>query len=341
MKETGLAEAAKTVAQYICNVRQGEDVLLYADVGADRDIVDAIANACREAGGETCVLCFGRRPVPDLEPPAPLAAAMKSTDVLIELADMYLIHTETLLQAQLSGARFACLTMMTRGIMERCIGPIEWYAKVVELGECVTSLLEAASSMHITTPAGTDLVCNIEGRTIDHASRPISGPGEQTYPAGQVSWYPHAESIQGIMVFDGAIWPPEGIGLLETPIVMTVRDGRVTGIDGGREAGKVAEWFEAFENPHAYDLAHISYGVNPGATLCGNILEDERILGGIEVGIGAQPPQLGIFQVDPEEATRSHTDAVMLCPTVGIDGQVIERDGEFVHPDLVSVLESF
>lgn len=202
--------------------------------------------------------------------------------------------------------------MMTRGIMERCIGAIEWYSKVVELGERVTALLEAASTMHIATPAGTDLVCNIEGRTIDHASRPVSGPGEQTYPAGQVSWYPYAESIQGTLVFDGTIWPPEGMGLLETPIVLTVRDGRVTNIDGGSEAAKVADWFDAFGNSHVYDLAHISYGVNPGATLCGNILEDERILGGIEVGIGAQSPQLGIFQVDPEEATRAHTDGVML-----------------------------
>jgi len=266
---------------------------------------------------------------------------MKSTDVLIELADMYLIHTETLLQAQLSGARYACLTMMTRGIMERCIGAMDWYAKVVELGERVTSLIEAASTMRIATPAGTDLVCSVEGRTVDHASRPVSKAGEQTYPAGQVSWYPHADSIQGTMVFDGTIWPPEGMGILEVPIAMTVRDGRVTSVDGGREAAQVAEWFRGFENPHAYDLAHISYGVNPGATLCGNILEDERILGGIEVGIGAQPPQLGIFQVDPEEATRGHTDAVMLRPTVELDGQVIERDGEFVHPDLISVLESF
>ncbi len=336
-----LKAAAKTVAEYICGIQPGESVLIYADSDVEPEVAKAVGEASFLAGGEPCLMWYARRPQPDLEPPKPLAAAMLESDVLIELSWKYLIHTEALLRAQQNGARYACLTMMTRGIMERCIGNAQHYAKIVELGERLTGMLDEAREMRITSPAGTDLVCNIEGSLIDHASRPARKPGQQTYPAGQVSWYPHAESIRGTLVFDGAMWPPEDLGLLQQAVSLTVRDGVVTAISGKEEADRVRRWFESFGNPHTYELAHISYGVNPGARLSGNILEDERILGGVEVGIGAQPPQLGIFEVPLDEATRGHTDGVMLRPTVFLDGTAIEQDGVFSHPDLVEIIESF
>jgi len=266
---------------------------------------------------------------------------MKAADVMIELSWKYLIHTRALEAALEAGTRYACLTMITPEILKRCIGPINHYATVLEFGEAMTGLLAATRDMHVSTPAGTDLVCNIEGRLIDHASKRIFGRSEQTYPGGQVSWYPSAESINGTMVFDGSMWPPEELGLIHEPIRLTIEKGRVTAVEGGTEARSLKRWFEGFSNPHIYELAHISYGLNPGARLTGNILEDERVFGCVEVGIGAQPPALGIFQVDPAEAVAGHTDAIMLNPTVTLDGIVIEKDGIFQDPALVRIIERF
>jgi leucyl aminopeptidase (aminopeptidase T) len=341
MSDWELKAAAKTVAEYMCNVQRGENVLIYCDTLVEDAVADSIAEAVHVAGGAVALYRYETRPQVDLEPPSPLAAAMKASDVMIELAWKYLIHTRALEEALKAGTRYACLTMITADIMKRCIGPIDYYAAVLDFGEAITKLLEATSDMHVTTPAGTDLVCNIEGRLIDHASKRIYGPSEQTYPGGQISWYPSAESIQGTMVFDGSMWPPENIGLIQEPIRLTIKDGRVTDVQGGNEARILKRWFESFDNPHIYDLAHISYGVNPGAQLTGNILEDERVFGCVEVGIGAQPPALGIFEVDPAEAVAGHTDAIMLNPTVTLDGVIIEKDGVFQHPELLSIIERF
>jgi leucyl aminopeptidase (aminopeptidase T) len=325
----------------MCNVRPGENVLIYTDSYVDRTMADAIAQAAHVAQGVVSLVEFDTRPRPDLEPPRPVAEAMKASDVIIELAWMYLIHTQALRHALDHGARYACLTMLTPDIMKRCIGPVDYYDKVLRLGQAVVSLLKKASDMRITTPAGTDLACNVQGRLIDDAAKRIFGPGEQSYPGGQVSWYPRPETIQGTMVFDGSMWPPEGIGLIRTPIKLKIESGVVTRVEGGREAEILNKWFQSWGNRHIYELAHLSYGLNPGARMTGNILEDERVFGCVEVGIGAQPPKLGIFEVPVAEAAKGHTDATMLNPTVVLDGEVIEKDGVFCHPNLVAITNTF
>jgi len=341
MSDWELKAAAKTVAEYMCNIKKGESVLIYADTLVEDAVADAIAEAVHTAGGVVSLLRYGTRPRPDIEPPAPLAEAMKASDVLIELAWMYLIHTRALQSALDAGARYACLTLLTSSILKRCIGDIDHYRRILELGDTMTQILEASNEMKMMTPAGTNLTCNIKDRLIDHASKRIYGPREQTYVGGQVSWYPDPETIGGILVFDGSIWPPEEIGLINTPIKLRIDRGEVTEVDGGREANVLKQWFESWKNPNIYRLAHFSYGLNPGARLTGNILEDERVFGCLEVGIGAQPPSLGIFKIDPAEATSGHTDAIMLNATVEVDGQVIEKDGVFKHPKMVKIIETF
>lgn len=341
MSDWELKSAAKTVAEYMCNIKKGENVLIYADTLVEDAVSDSIAEATHVAGGVVSLFRYETSLRPDTEPPAPLAEAMKTVDVLIELSWMYLIHTRALLSALNAGARFACLTMITSPILKRIIGNIDHYAKVLELGNAMTEILEAASQMEMTTPAGTKLTCNIEGKRIDHASKRIFGAGEQTYPGGQVSWYPDPQTIDGTLVFDGSVWPPEEIGLINTPIKLSVKQGVVTAINGGSEATALQRWFESWENPSIYKLAHLSYGLNPGALLTGNILEDERVFGCLEVGIGAQPPHLGIFEVNPCEAVTGHTDGVMLNGTMKLDGELIEKEGVFVHPKLTKTIESF
>jgi hypothetical protein len=36
MTDWDLAKAARTIVEYVCNVRKGEEVLIYADTAADR-----------------------------------------------------------------------------------------------------------------------------------------------------------------------------------------------------------------------------------------------------------------------------------------------------------------
>jgi len=129
----------------------------------------------------------------------------------------------------------------------------------------------------------------------------------------------------------------------------------VTGIQGGSEAKIFENWVKNFDDPNMYKLAHYSYGFNPGARLTGKILEDERVFGSIEMGIGSQRPrfegtvgsiEMGIGSQRPRfEGTvgpaKAHTDGIVLNPTIELDGVVIEEKGKYVHPELARISEAF
>ncbi len=100
-----LKQAAETVINDMCNLKEGEDILIYADTAANEKVVNSLAEAAFLAGGTVGIYWFETRPEVGIEPPPPLADAMKESDVVIELAEKYLIHTEAYHEALKAGSR--------------------------------------------------------------------------------------------------------------------------------------------------------------------------------------------------------------------------------------------
>jgi leucyl aminopeptidase (aminopeptidase T) len=74
-------------------------------------------------------------------------------------------------------------------------------------------------------------------------------------------------------------------------------------------------------------MDHACYGFNPGVVRStGRILEDERIFGCMQFGIGAT-----------EFGSPAHTDGVVLNPSVWLDDIQIEQEGRYIHPELVEL----
>jgi leucyl aminopeptidase (aminopeptidase T) len=150
--------------------------------------------------------------------------------------------------------------------------------------------------------------------------------------AGQVSWCPVEETINGKLVFDGALWPPAELGKLHQPVELTIEKGAITKVEGGPEAKTFEQWLRAFNDPTMYWIAHFSLGFNPGVTkVSGRIVEDERIFGCIELGIGSQGAQI----MGKTWSSASHTDGVILNPTILLDGVAMEKDGVYQLPALI------
>ena len=76
---------------------------------------------------------------------------------------------------------------------------------------------------------------------------------------------------------------------MSAPVKLTVEKGVVTKVEGGRDADIFRNWLASYQDPASYRLAHYSLGFNPGVMApTGRIVEDERVFGGIEFGIGSQ-----------------------------------------------------
>ncbi|MGB9866772.1 MAG: aminopeptidase [Bacillota bacterium] len=328
-----VAAGARKLVEQVMLVKPGEHVAITADTASDWRVVQATAEAVYAAGAVPTVLLYETRPTAVMEPPRPVGAAVAAADVWIEFAVAYVLHTEAFRKALANGCRYICLTGMDADMMVRTIAKVN-YPKMLELGALLKRLIEAASIVRVTSPAGTDLRGYQKGRKVRQSGKLADTKGEAIMLGGQVSWCPIEETITGRLVFDGALWPPMELGALKEPVVLEIDQGRITRISGGSEAATFKRWLESFGDPNMFLLAHFSLGFNPGVTrITGRIVEDERVFGCIEMGIGSQGANIG----GRCWKAASHTDGIVLNPTIYLDDTLLEKDGIYVHPEVVAL----
>lgn len=324
-----LGQAARKTVEEFLPVKPGENAVITVDSSGDRRVVAAVAQAIYAAGAHPVVVEYETLPEATMEPPAPVAAALKAADVWYEFSLQYLLYTNARLEATKAGCRHTSLEAMDVDMMVRTIGRVD-YPTMDELGRRLRALCMAAETVHITDPNGTDLTCPVD----KHPPRYLPGSGQpgqgfSKMLGGQSGFSAQIEETSGVIVFDGCIWPPAEIGPLTSPVCLTIERGRITRVTGGPEAAVFERWLAKFDSDVLRQIAHISFGFNPGVKrISGRILEDERVFGCLNIGFG--PQRLG---------SPSHTDGVILRPSIVADGVEIERAGVYVHADLVDLCQ--
>ncbi len=332
-----LANATQILAKELVRVKPSDHVLIYTDSESEWRVAETTAMAVHNAGAKVAVM---RYPAPrgvaedaDRDLPEPLTAAMRSCDVLIEFSKKYLLYSRPWrLAMQGKRARYLCLSGMTSEMIARCIGGINVQA-LIQFQDKIAELTRNARRMKVTTPAGTDIEFqNDPIRPVFTEGVVAEKPGDYML-IGQVDWAPIEESLKGTIVFDGSVWPPDDLGLITNPIRLKVEEGKVVSIDGGREARTFTKWLDSFDDPAMRNVAHIAYGCNPGAKLSGLIVEDERVWGSVEWGLGYQ----GEGFLGRAGPAKTHTDGICLNASVWIDGQQISSEGTYIHPELAAL----
>jgi len=332
-----VGKATETLVRELARIKPGDHVLVYTDSEAEWRVAEATAMAVHNAGAKVALM---RYPAPvgvaenaDRDLPEPLAAAMRNCDVIIEFSKKYLLYsTPWQLAMQGKRARYLCLSGMTSEMIVRCIGRIDVDA-LVEFENKIAELTRNAKRMKITTPAGSDIEFeNDPKRPVFTEGIVADKPGDYML-IGQVDWAPVEESIEGTIVFDGSVWPPDDVGLIVEPIRLKVQKGKVVSINGGRQARNFVRWLDGFNDPNMRNIAHIAYGCNPGARLSGMIVEDERVWGAVEWGLGYQ----GEGFLGRAGPAKTHTDGISLNASIWMDGQQISSEGTYIHPELAAL----
>jgi aminopeptidase len=120
-------------------------------------------------------------------------------------------------------------------------------------------------------------------------------------------------------VVDGSM---AGVGLVRTPIRITIEDGYATTITGGEEADRLRALLDA-HGREARTVAEFGIGTNDRARLTGVILEDEKVMGTIHIAFGDNKSMGGSVRV------ASHLDGLVTAPTVYFDDRLIMDRGQF------------
>ncbi|WP_455903208.1 aminopeptidase [Clostridium sp.] len=320
--------ALKLVRDFML-VKEGENVVITADTSADFRVVEAVAGAAYSVGANPVIIHYPTSGKAFEEPIRPVADAVEHADVWIELAYYCSMHTPCFKKALENGARFTCLNGMDVIMLVNTVGRVN-YDVLIEFGEYLTDKVHRSNEVIVTDKNGTNLVGYNQGRGVKHSGQRATKKGYPVMLGGQVSWCPVEETINGKLIFDSALFPPDTLGLLNSNVELTLEKGVVTKIEGGKDAAIFEKWLNKFNDPNMFRLAHYSIGFNPGVTKpTGRIVEDERLFGCIEMGIGSQGASLMGACWD----AASHTDGIVSKPTILLDGYKLEENGIYVDPE--------
>ncbi|TMV07454.1 aminopeptidase [Arenibacterium halophilum] len=325
MKDLLLMKGARRLVTVCGNLKAGEEVVIVTDF-ATMDVAEAVAKAALEISDNVNVLVMPVRTIDGQEPPAPIAAAMKKADLIFTPVKHSITHTFAVRDALGEGARAIMLTQYNTTMLERG-GVFGDFAGIEPLCRKVGELLGAADKVRLTTPNGTDLTLSVKDRPSNPHCGIVRQPGDfTTVPNIETSSSPVLGSAEGVIVADASV-PYYGIGVLEEPIRFTVKNGRVSKIEGGRQARELDKLLAKQGAPEVYNIAQISFGLNPDCPMEGVMLHDEGVYGTSHIGIGTS------VLLGGEVKTLTHFDALMWQPTLELDGKVVLRDGDWLLPE--------
>ena len=236
--------ALKLVRDFML-VKEGENVVITADTSADFRVVEAVAGAAYSVGANPVIIHYPTSGKAYEEPIRPVADAVVHADVWIELAYYCSMHTPCFRKAMENGARFTCLNGMDVIMLVNTVGRVD-YDVLIEFGEYLTDKVHRSNEVIVTDKNGTNLVGYNQGRGVKHSGQRATKKGYPVMLGGQVSWCPVEETINGKLIFDSALFPPDTLGLLNSNVELTLEKGVVTKIEGGKDAAIFEKWLNKF-----------------------------------------------------------------------------------------------
>lgn len=319
MKEVLMMQGAMKLVNVCGGVKKGERVSIITDM-VTVSIAKTLAKASFEIGAdEVTIFIMEPRKAHGIEPPSPVAAAMKENDIIFLPTSKSIAHTEATQKAKESGVRVITMAEFTEDML--IAGGIEAdFAAQAPLTEKIAQLLTQASRAELTSKQGTKLILDLGGRK----GRALTGladkrGGYSTPPNIEASIAPIEEGTNGVIIVDGG--SISGIGLVTSPVKIVFENGKAVSIEGGHEAAKLKSILAGANDPNVYFAAEFGLGLNPKAEPKGLLLEDEGAFGSAHIALGSNKDFGGRLR------TPLHIDNIMPKVTVKLDDTVVFKDG--------------
>ncbi len=194
------------------------------------------------------------------------------------------------------------------------------YSRMKKKGLQIKKQWDKAKTIRVKTEAGTDITFDVEGMEAVANIGEYHQPGQGgNMPAGEVYIPPQGyHGVKGKFVIDGSMKTENGAVLLDSPVTVHVKEGRIIGLEGP-QAHLLEQTFQKFEARAKYPdrvrhIAEIGVGINPGAVLIGSMILDEKVHGTGHIAIGSNSWFGGAIK------TIYHGDHVFKRPVFYIDG---------------------
>lgn len=311
----------RKVLTYCLKVKENDRVLVVTD-NDRKDLGQIFWQESLSFGGEAVLMVMKPREISGQEPPQMIAQAMLGADIIFLVTHRSLTHTKARRDASQKGAKIASLPGLTLSMAARALNAN--YEAIARRSLAVGKILTEGKKVKITSRQGTNLSFSIAGREGGGDTGLYNMPGDYgNLPAGEASIGPVEGTAQGTLVVDGSM---SGIGLLEQPIIMEIKDGIVGRIGGSREAARLEELLEPY-GEKGRNIAELGIGTNDKAIVHGLIVEDEKSMGTIHIALGNNKIFGGQVEVP------IHLDGIVTAPTLEIDGKILIQEGKLLLED--------
>jgi len=253
--------------------------------------------------------------------------ALKLVDVIVDVTVEGMLHAEEWPEIEAAGTRLFVVCNEHPEILERTEPRAELGPKV-QLG---IDMLNAAHEMTVTSKAGTDL-------TIDIKDAPCGGtPGFSTNPGGVAHWpgglclcFPGERTVNGRIVMAQGDMNLTFKDYLRDSIDLQIENDFITSIEGDNvDADLFREYLSAWDDPVAYGISHVGWGMNPHARWESMALYDKSDVQATEfrAWAGNFLWSAGSNQY-ANRFTLGHFDLPMCRCTIALDGKPVVVEGK-------------
>lgn len=336
---------AENIINNVCKIKKNESVLIIANPATDF-IAQELYTAANQAGAKTSLIYQNSKTSFDNAEKTVLAAIGTNPDVCFSISENKLgkdpdatanpykndngepfTHIFDYLLEGKKSMRAVWTPGITEDMYNRTVNIN--YGELAERCKKLVKIFENAINVQVTAAGGTNISVPVYGRKLMNDDGDFSKPGTGgNIPAGEVFISPLVGKCQGVIVYDGSMTFSDGDSILETPITCKVENGYVTEISGGEEAkrllktiieaenrsieyeknGKLPEGQGAIYKKNARNIGELGIGLNPAASITGNMLEDEKAFRTCHFAIGEN--------YDNDAPSLIHLDGVVRNPTI-------------------------
>lgn len=197
--------------------------------------------------------------------------------------------------------------------------------------------LGKAKTMTVKSDAGTDFHCNLgQYPAVKQQGFTDTPGGWDHWPGCFVFTWPNEGESEGTIVIDqGDILLPLK-RYARSPIKFTIEKGYIRKIDGGFDAEFLRSYMETFEDPEAYAMAHVGWGLHPqGRWVAMGVFNPESLQ-----GMDARAFQGNfLFSTGPNTEvggnrnTPCHLDIPLRGCSISLDGEPMTVKGKVIPAD--------
>lgn len=317
-------EFAEATVRRLVRPEKGDPFLIITDTHNDIGVAEACLAAGMRAGADVQLMIKPRLPAGAPSFPGPiLSDAIRASKLILEFCGG-IVRAPATLEAREKGARLLSTTL--RGIENYAVrGLLDVdYEAMIRDAKRVADLWDNTRVCRVTSPQGTDVSFALSPRKSLVGDGALTEDGEvDFFPGAQVSTAPVEETINGTIVVDAV----DSNGMIDTPYALTLKDGVIINLEGGREAEILRSWLESCKDEKVYRLCHFCVGLNPQAKVVLNPIENERVMAAVDFGFGYQDPKFGgTIGFSP-----FHWDALLATPSIFLDGKQMSGNSKLNH----------